>query len=716
MKSRCVCLVAAAAALLLFSFSGFAQQETQKRWTAASLDGTTGLFKTWDAETLRQGEINLTFGYDMLHREPGKLTIGRAPAGGAVGILDRFELFGAMDVQRHIKARNVAYYRRLSSGQLPIPAATPYGAQYFSQAAPFIEVPTATGRSDIHLGLKLNFLSERRKDPFSMAVAGFGTIPGVKRATGLARGLSAGAYQGGFGILLSKTAMDLLRLHLNYGANFVSNPNIDGMVLAELQNEFFYRGGVEVPVHSAVRFIGEVTGLKYFGTKTSGLNPKSPIDVILGLRVYPAEWASLGAGYQLSLRHVEENRSAAIFPAGYNGFVVQGTLATRRNDPPTVTCSVTKPSILQADTTTVRAAASDPDGDVLSYSWTASGGKLTGAGDTATFDATGLTPGKYTVGVTVKDKKQHPASCSSEITVLKRNHAPTASVEPGTFSLTQGESASLRCIAKDPDNDPLTYAWSVDGQKLAATGPQISFGSEGRKPGSYTVTCNASDGEESASGSSKGTVRERIIPNQPPSIECLTTTMDVASGGSIELRARATDPDKDRLNYSWSGTGGAVTGSGETATFNAAGVKAGSYSVTVAVNDGRGGNASCSMTVNVSERLSVTKDKCGFFAPGGFRVDNCAKAILDDLAVRMKNDPKLRANVIGYTDGSRMETRAKALGEKRAKAVMAYLEKQGVETSRLTATDGGANNPVGDNKTAAGRTLNRRVEIELTAR
>ena len=79
-------------------------------------------------------------------------------------------------------------------------------------------------------------------------------------------------------------------------------------------------------------------------------------------------------------------------------------------------------------------------------------------------------------------------------------------------------------------------------------------------------------------------------------------------------------------------------------------------------------------------------------------MDNCAKAILDDLAVRMKNDPKLRANVIGYTDGSKLETGKKGLGEKRAKAVAAYLEKQGVETSRMTITDGGANNPVGDNK------------------
>jgi len=114
--------------------------------------------------------------------------------------------------------------------------------------------------------------------------------------------------------------------------------------------------------------------------------------------------------------------------------------------------------------------------------------------------------------------------------------------------------------------------------------------------------------------------------------------------------------------------------------------------------------------------LSVTKDKCGFFAIGKARVDNCAKAILDDLALRMKNDPKLRANVIGYTDDSRSEKSSKALGEKRAKAVADYLQKQGVESSRLTITDGGANNPVGDNKKAAGRTLNRRVEIELSVR
>jgi outer membrane protein OmpA-like peptidoglycan-associated protein len=120
------------------------------------------------------------------------------------------------------------------------------------------------------------------------------------------------------------------------------------------------------------------------------------------------------------------------------------------------------------------------------------------------------------------------------------------------------------------------------------------------------------------------------------------------------------------------------------------------------------------MTVNVSERISVTKEDCGFFRHGGTRVDNCAKAVLDDIAVQMKNNSSLRANVIGYTDNSPYERGRKTLGERRAKAAADYLEEQGVDSSRLTITNGGENDPVGDNKTAAGRKLNRRVEIELT--
>jgi outer membrane protein OmpA-like peptidoglycan-associated protein len=715
MKSRSVSVVAVLSVLVLFSLFGVAQEE-KKIATAPSFDGTTGLFKTWDAENLRQGESNYTFGYDQYHRDPSKLTIGRTPVGVAIGIFDRFEFFESLDVQRHVRARDIATYRRSAGapGALPLPAMTPALITYFSQDAPFIDVPVANGRGDSRMGVKFNILSERRGNALSLGIAGFATLPGQRGSIALSRGLSTGAYQGGFALLFSKTAARFARFHVNLGMNTTTNPKIGDVELANLANEFIYRAGMELPIQKSVRLITEMNGVAYYGSSSPpGLNYKSPVDLIFGLRVFPRDWVSIGAGYQLTLNHVEENATTWVYPSGYNGFVVQGAFASRRNDPPTVSCSVDKASILQADKTKVHAKASDPDGDNLTYSWEATGGKLSGTGDAATFDATGAAPGKYTVTATVKDKK-HSASCSSDITVLKRNHAPTASIEPSTFDIIQGESQNLRCIATDPEKDPLTYTWTVEGQKLSATIPDITFGSEGRNPGSYNITCAVSDGEFSASASAKGTIRAKFIPppvNRPPTIECQTNTVDLWSGESKELRAKASDPDGDNLTYAWSGTG--VKGSGASAKFDAAGVKAGSYTVTVTVDDGRGGKASCGMTVNVSERISVTKDKCGYFKPGAYRVDNCAKAILDDLSVRMQNDSKLRANIIGYTDKTE---RAKKLGERRAKAVADYLEKKGVEASRMTVTDGGANNPVGDNKKASERMLNRRVEIELTVK
>jgi outer membrane protein OmpA-like peptidoglycan-associated protein len=381
-----------------------------------------------------------------------------------------------------------------------------------------------------------------------------------------------------------------------------------------------------------------------------------------------------------------------------------------RNELPTVTCAVAQPSILQGDTTTIRANAANPKRKKLAYAWTASGGKISGTGDTAAFDATGLAPGKYTVTVTISDKK-HQSSCSSDVIVRKRNHPPTVTCEPAV-TVAQGESVTLNASASDPDNDPLTYSWDIDGDRLAAAGPQITFGSEGRKPATYNAGVSVSDGEATMACSTKVTVQE----GAKPVIECLTSTMDVASGRSIELRARATDPSGAELTYAWSSNGGTVIGRGETATFNAAGVGAATYTVTATVNNGRGGKTSCTMMVNVSELVSLARHDCGYFAPGNARLDGCAKIILDVVALRMKSDPKLRANIIGYTDRSSLEKSERNLGEDRAKVSADYLQGQGVEASRLTITNGGMNNPVIPMNAAAGQRLNRRVEIELSVR
>lgn len=715
MKSVKGRLLATLLAILLVSFPGVGQDQ-QKKLKSASLDGTTGLFKAWDAETLRKNELNLGLGFDYFNRDPGQLTIKVAPASGAFGVTDRFEVFAGIDFQRIVNADNIKTYRLLP-GQLPVPAMTPLGSTSFSNDAPFMDVPRAAGLGDIHLGAKYNILSERTGKPVAFALAAFLKAPTNNDATYLNRGLGTGEIEGGFMGLLSKRAGKIAQLHLNLGMNFAKDPRINGP-LADLQDSFVYKGGAAFPTYGRFQLIGEVSGRTYFGTRTRGLNPRSPVDVIGGIRIYLTDHLAGGIGYQGSLRHVKEDVANGFLPAGNSGMVAQLTYGKRRNDPPKMACAVAKSTIKQDEQTTIRANASDPDNDPLKFSWSASGGKITGSGDTVTFDATGIAPGKYTVTGTVSDGK-HQVSCTSEITVIKKNLPPTVACEPSSRSVTQGESAEIKAASSDPNNDALTFSWTVNGEKLASTGSSVEFGTAGRNPGQYTVSATVSDGEFTATCSSVVTVKEPVKVNRPPTIECLTSTADVRSGSSIELRARVADPDNDKVAVTWSSTAGTVAGSGETATFNASGLTAGVVTVTAKAEDGRGGTASCTTTINVSERVLLAKEgkvPCGGYAPGGTRVDNCAKAALDDLALRMKNDPHLMANVIGYTDGSKKEAAMKGLGGKRAKAAADYLIKKGADASRITVTDGGPANPIADSKTPEGRSKNRRVEIELTVR
>jgi len=68
---------------------------------------------------------------------------------------------------------------------------------------------------------------------------------------------------------------------------------------------------------------------------------------------------------------------------------------------------------------------------------------------------------------------------------------------------------------------------------------------------------------------------------------------------------------------------------------------------------------------------------------------------------------------VGHTDNTGKVETNKALSQKRADAVKAYLVSKNIAESRLTATGMGQDEPIADNKTAAGRAKNRRVELKL---
>lgn len=74
---------------------------------------------------------------------------------------------------------------------------------------------------------------------------------------------------------------------------------------------------------------------------------------------------------------------------------------------------------------------------------------------------------------------------------------------------------------------------------------------------------------------------------------------------------------------------------------------------------------------------------------------------------------KTRLDIIGYTDSIGSAAYNQVLSQRRAAGVEDYLAGRGVLPQRMTAFGMGAAHPRASNATAAGRQLNRRVEIEI---
>jgi outer membrane protein OmpA-like peptidoglycan-associated protein len=102
------------------------------------------------------------------------------------------------------------------------------------------------------------------------------------------------------------------------------------------------------------------------------------------------------------------------------------------------------------------------------------------------------------------------------------------------------------------------------------------------------------------------------------------------------------------------------------------------------------------------------------FEPGSARLTNIAKAILDDVALRMKQEPTSTAIVIGYNDDKEQTGPNHDLDRRRAEAVRDYLvTRHGIDPSRITVEGRDAREPASDADTAEGRLRNRRVVIRL---
>lgn len=124
-------------------------------------------------------------------------------------------------------------------------------------------------------------------------------------------------------------------------------------------------------------------------------------------------------------------------------------------------------------------------------------------------------------------------------------------------------------------------------------------------------------------------------------------------------------------------------------------------------------NAGCPEIKEETKKVMTKAMEGLFFNSGSAVIQRKSYAVLDNVAKIMNENPSYKLEIKGHTDNTGNEAKNLQLSKDRAAAAKEYLIKKGVESSRLSSEGFGVTQPRADNKTAAGRKLNRRVEFTI---
>jgi len=186
------------------------------------------------------------------------------------------------------------------------------------------------------------------------------------------------------------------------------------------------------------------------------------------------------------------------------------TVVTSASQQPPVLAAIGSPTVQESSPASVSLSATDPDGDLLNWTFSLPGfadGVVTSSAPGASSARLELAPGycdagSYPASVSVSDGAMDDGE-SFTIVVTDKNRAPAWNAPAGGYALTvsAGSSGTLSVSASDPDEacgaaaPSLSVAGSSGGSALqtSLSGGQLQVTASGDASGSYTVTLRAAD-------------------------------------------------------------------------------------------------------------------------------------------------------------------------------------------------------------------------------
>jgi hypothetical protein len=269
--------------------------------------------------------------------------------------------------------------------------------------------------------------------------------------------------------------------------------------------------------------------------------------------------------------------------------------------------------------------------------------------------------------------------------------APTGTVYPGDQVTVTGTATNLN------PKKTAAYSWSADqGVTATSTTNTVTIDTKALNPGAYTVKGHVEEGKKPGQfADCSATVT--VTQFQPPTVSCSANPATVDVNGPSTITANGVSPQNRPLTYSYSATAGSISGNTTTATLTTTGVAPGTITVTCNVVDDKAQTASATTTVTVNAPPPVvkptTRDLCSISfdrdAKRPTRVDNEAKACLDDITLSAQQDPNAKLAIVGSAASDEKEATNKAA--QRAVNEKDYLvTEKGIDATRISVYTGTA--------------------------
>jgi hypothetical protein len=287
--------------------------------------------------------------------------------------------------------------------------------------------------------------------------------------------------------------------------------------------------------------------------------------------------------------------------------------AATSNIAPTANAGSAQNVVVGSTVTLNGSGSSDANGDPITYGW--SFVSKPSSSSAALANATTVNPtfvpdvsGTYVVRLIVSDGSLSSAATTVTVTAATVNIAPVANA--GTAqNVVVGSTTTLNGAASsDANGDPITYAWSFVSKPSNSSATLTSSNTVNPTfvpdvAGSYVVRLIVNDGSLSSTAT---TVTVTASTANIAPVANAGTAQNVVTGSVVSMNGTASnDANGDTLTYLWSftskpsgSTASLSSSTSATPTFTAD--KAGSYVLSLTVNDGSLSSAPSTVTVTAS--------------------------------------------------------------------------------------------------------------------